>query len=441
MTEGPNFNPPKLAFNPPPNWPVEPGFDPPDRWTPDPIWGPAPEGWAFWLPEQTSTSNEGEPPFVQATQDTTFTTPIRDDTPAARKMKKRWLPIMAAIVATAIMVGGVTALVQHQQRLAEQLSAAGDAYDSSASALNTSISTAEEVLSDSVDAVLEESSRELLTAEIAEAVGIAGESVDLGDVDALPIQTSRLDDARLELDDAALKVDESMVALIDLETSRAKMTDSMDNARGEILIAERLVVSSDGKVTNESLRTDLAETIETVRTHVAKDPTLLNASALGASNEELDRARQAMSVAKEKVKGDQENWQKAADEAAAAAALVDPSSYASISSRDWQLVERDPAAHVGKKYVIFGKVTQFDSNTGQDVFRANTDGQKQSRSYNYDVNTMVVSSEELLMNVVQGDLVMLHVSIVAPYSYETTMGANLTVPMVKANIIDVYGSD
>lgn len=86
-------------------------------------------------------------------------------------------------------------------------------------------------------------------------------------------------------------------------------------------------------------------------------------------------------------------------------------------------------------------MTQFDSNTGRDVFRANTDGQKQPRSYKYDVNTMVIGEEEVLANVVQGDLVKLYVSVTGPYSYKTTMGAELTVPMLKASIVEVYGSN
>ncbi|MFS0898251.1 hypothetical protein [Mycolicibacterium litorale] len=36
------------AFNPPPDWPVEPGFAPGPDWAPDPAWPPAPDGWRFW---------------------------------------------------------------------------------------------------------------------------------------------------------------------------------------------------------------------------------------------------------------------------------------------------------------------------------------------------------------------------------------------------------
>lgn len=41
-------------FNPPPGWPEPPaGWTPGPGWQPDPSWPPAPEGWEFWLPEDT----------------------------------------------------------------------------------------------------------------------------------------------------------------------------------------------------------------------------------------------------------------------------------------------------------------------------------------------------------------------------------------------------
>ncbi|MBO9554819.1 hypothetical protein [Cellulomonas sp.] len=41
-----------MRFNPPPNWPVEPGFTPPRGWEPDPAWPRPPAGWRTWLPDE-----------------------------------------------------------------------------------------------------------------------------------------------------------------------------------------------------------------------------------------------------------------------------------------------------------------------------------------------------------------------------------------------------
>jgi hypothetical protein len=42
-------------WNPPPNWPAPPqaGWQPPEGWQADPSWGPAPDGWQFWVDDAT----------------------------------------------------------------------------------------------------------------------------------------------------------------------------------------------------------------------------------------------------------------------------------------------------------------------------------------------------------------------------------------------------
>ncbi len=442
MTEGPSSrNQPEWVFNPPQNWPVEPGFIPHEGWSPDPSWGPAPEGWIFWLPRKTPPSFDGQTSSEHGQGTHAATASIADATTTGTKPKKRGLAVTAAIMALVVVIVAGVALVQLQQRAAEELAAAKDGYDSSMAALNTSMQTAEGVLTESQDAVLEESTRDDLETEIAEAAEVASEGVELDDANALSSKTNSLDEARSELDDATISVEESVTALANLDAAREGMIGTIARAREALPAAEQSLAASDGKVNDASLRDDLAAAIETLRTHVGKDPTHMDTSGLQALSTDLARAKQNLESAKKKVDDDHAEWQRAADEAAAAAALLDPAAYAAISGRDWKLVERDPSAYVGEKYIVFGKVTQFDSNTGREVFRANTDGQKQSRSYNYDINTMVIGEEDVLGKVVQGDLVKLFVSVVGPYSYETTMGGNLTVPMVKANIIEVYGSE
>lgn len=441
MTEGPHFVPPRMVFNPPPNWPVEPGFTPGEGWRPDLFWGPAPEGWTFWVPQDPSVNAGREPSLAPSGEPGVSGPPVSHVTPDDSKSKKRWPVLVAAIAAVVLLVVGAVALVQQQQRMAEELAAANEGYDSSVSALNSSIATAEGALDRSENRVLDESSRDILEAELTGAAEAVAADIDPDDAEALVTQSSLLDDARSDLEDAARDVEEEMTRLADLVALREGTAAGITSAREELPIAEKLLAESDGKVNNSRLRDDLASAIETLRTLAVQDPEVLDTAKLGAFKADVGRARRVLEIAAEKVTEDQARWQKATDEALAAAELSDPAAYASISSREWQLVERDPAAHKDEKYVIFGKVTQFDSNTGRAVFRANTDGQKQSRSYNYDINTMVTSTEELLTNVVQGDLVKLFVSVSGPYSYDTTLGGKLTVPMVEANIVEVYGSD
>lgn len=414
MHEYPAHYESQWKFNPPPNWPVEPGFVPPEGWNPDPAWGPAPEDWAFWVPAAGAEEVDSE----------------SVETPSATQTKKRFRSkrLIGAVAAVAVVILTLGLVSQQRQQAAEELAAANGAYDSAVASLEGGIAAARDLLVDA--AAADEASRKALDAEISEASELVATPVDEGDRAALVEMSEELDTAKADLDVAA----HAVFTQVDLAEAISTATEAIPGAEG-------VLVGSEGKVNNEGFRAELTGAIESVRAHIAKGANPLSVSEREVLTTDLRTAVRSMSAAVEKVTTDQQAWQKAADEAAAEAALRDPASYTAISTRDWQLVARDPAAHEGKMYAIYGRVTQFDSNTGENLFRADTDGQKQSRWYNYDINTMVLGSRDVLANVVQGDLVKLYVVVKGPYSYETTMGANLTVPMVTANMIEVYGSD
>lgn len=125
--------------------------------------------------------------------------------------------------------------------------------------------------------------------------------------------------------------------------------------------------------------------------------------------------------------------------AAIEAERLDPSTYEQITDRDFALLMKNPDAAAGRKLVVHGVVTQFDSATGVDSFRANTAANPQGQSYNYDQNTMVTGAPDVLANVVEEDVVTMYVEVVGSLSYNTTMGGSTTVPKFKANIIEVTG--
>lgn len=132
----------------------------------------------------------------------------------------------------------------------------------------------------------------------------------------------------------------------------------------------------------------------------------------------------------------------AAAEAKARAALVNPKTYKAIDKRALAKVVRNPESYVGQKYVIFAQVTQFDSITGGDRFRADV-AHKDIRSYGFwtgGENSMVDAGAADLSEVINGDIVKMHVVVSGVESYETTMGATLTVPVFEVNILKVIGS-
>lgn len=51
---------------------------------------------------------------------------------------------------------------------------------------------------------------------------------------------------------------------------------------------------------------------------------------------------------------------------------LDPSTYQAISAREFALLVKNPDANIGRKIVLYGAVTQFDTATGQNSFIART---------------------------------------------------------------------
>ncbi|MGW8936027.1 DUF2510 domain-containing protein [Gordonia terrae] len=119
--------------------------------------------------------------------------------------------------------------------------------------------------------------------------------------------------------------------------------------------------------------------------------------------------------------------------------LTNKASYRAVSSRDWQLVAKNPDAHVGELYVIYGRVVQADAATGSYQIRVNTDGQ-QVGVYDFDINTVVSAGRASFSELVEDDLVTMWVSVTGSETYDTTMGGSVTAPKVEANIVEVYGS-
>jgi hypothetical protein len=103
-------------------------------------------------------------------------------------------------------------------------------------------------------------------------------------------------------------------------------------------------------------------------------------------------------------------------------------------------VQRDPDAHAGEKYLVYGCITQFDANTGAGTFRANTGGAQQKSCWTYSVNTIVNAGPGTdVSKVAEEDLVKMYIEVVKAYSYTTTAGGSTTVPLVQVNIIQTTG--
>lgn len=118
-------------------------------------------------------------------------------------------------------------------------------------------------------------------------------------------------------------------------------------------------------------------------------------------------------------------------------------SYATLSSRKFKLLTKDPDSYIGKTYVIYGEITQFDAATGTDTFRADTGPKKLRISYgyvDYDQNSFLQGVESKLKKLVEGDCFKAKVTVLGSFSYDTQAGGNTTVPLFQVDSISVYGS-
>lgn len=182
---------------------------------------------------------------------------------------------------------------------------------------------------------------------------------------------------------------------------------------------------ADSDSDNEASTTSTAETADpALATTFSMSPAEVEASKSQAAEDQKNRDAE-VAAAQEKLR-----------------AQTDPSTYEVITERDWLVIGKDPDAHTGRKVVLYGAVTQFDSGTGTDAFRAETGAEPQDASYLYDTNTVVQEGTPgLFKPVVKDDLVTLYVEIAGAFSYDTTIGGSTTAPRVTAYIVEVTGSD
>ena len=124
------------------------------------------------------------------------------------------------------------------------------------------------------------------------------------------------------------------------------------------------------------------------------------------------------------------------------AAKRDPANYQQIDSRDFALLAKDPESAKGRRIIIYGVVTQFDAATGTSSFRASVGAEPQERSYDYDQNAIVTTTDAtILENVVEKDLVTMYVEVAGAYTYDTQIGGSTTVPKFWVYIINTTGSN
>ncbi|MET8467427.1 hypothetical protein [Micromonospora zamorensis] len=114
-----------------------------------------------------------------------------------------------------------------------------------------------------------------------------------------------------------------------------------------------------------------------------------------------------------------------------------PPSYKTLTERQWKLIAKDPDGYLGKTYIVYGRVTQFDAATGTDSFRADVAHRRMAEDYDYETNTILNGSESDLDNLVEDDIFRANVTVLGSFSYDTQTGGETTVALLQVDSIKV----
>lgn len=111
--------------------------------------------------------------------------------------------------------------------------------------------------------------------------------------------------------------------------------------------------------------------------------------------------------------------------------------YEEVSRRQWASIVRSPDDHKFDTITVYGCISQFDSGTGNDTFRAQTSHKKERYWWSDGDNAMFFAWDAAdVADLFEDDIFRAKVTIYGAYTYETTMGGRLTVPMFQINEIE-----
>lgn len=331
---------------------------------------------------------------------------------------------------TIIGVGVVTAMVALGAGATTLLSDNSEAiadYDEIHSHVSEIYETAAELLDDA--GALEPSSQEALEEQLTAVQ-------ELLQADAPGAMTFGIADRTSELShqgDAIKTATSDVVAAIDHRDSH---TSAVSDGEDILADAEELLAETKEEVLDEDAYEQLSSHVSDLKEALDTQPDETSGQSYADATRAITSVTDEISGASSAVSASHDEWVESERDKE----NQDPANYKTISERDWQLVERDPEAYEGEKYVLYGAVTQADVMTGDLSIRVNTGPAQQSRRYNYDVNTiLLVGAPDVFADVVQGDHVKMLVEVSGSMTYDTTIGGSASAVMALAYDVEVLG--
>lgn len=347
-------------------------------------------------------------------------------TPTAQKSKKKpklskkflWTLGGLAVVGAGVTVTTV-AYANNTEKLTE--------YEAAHDALQEDHETATEVLE--AAGSLEPESQEGLSSDLSSLSRVLG-------ADAPGVMSFQIQERTDELLEGSERLDASIAVLEEAIEQRDAYNSTVSDAEGRLEEAQEVLAGAKGEVADDATYDKLADQVAELEDALGTDPDEASGASYSEQVEAIDTEARGIGSNTEAVSASHDDWVEAEERAA----RQDPANYDTISERDWQLVERNPDAHEGEKYVLYGAVAQADANMGGIAIRVNTSPVQQSRRYNYDINTYVVAGNlDVFSDVVQGDHVKILLEVTGARTYDTTIGGSATAVMGTAYDVEVIG--
>ena len=116
--------------------------------------------------------------------------------------------------------------------------------------------------------------------------------------------------------------------------------------------------------------------------------------------------------------------------------------YKELTNRDLAIIVKDPKAHKDERLVIYAKVTQFDSATGECSFRGNASAIPVNSPWEYEENVFLSGGSggvpcEQLKDFVKDDEVKVLATSRGEIQYESALKASITAPEFRVDKIEL----
>ncbi|WP_394249488.1 DUF2510 domain-containing protein [Arthrobacter pityocampae] len=119
---------------------------------------------------------------------------------------------------------------------------------------------------------------------------------------------------------------------------------------------------------------------------------------------------------------------------------VVPDEYETPEERDLALLVKDADPHTGEKLALHGVITQFDTATGDCMFRANAGREQGDQAWDYDHNVVFTAGAvdcTELSEFVEDDTIRVLATVAGTQKYSGMFSQDISVPLMQVDEIEL----